>query len=303
MKKTFFNGLYCPVLLLLAILGLSSCIQWQDQIPVATLPKTCKYNIIGISGPESGEPYVEIQYCKDDGRGKNIIFREMLRPPILFGNHKVNILCDSIINAGGYNRKDRTKYKAMGGYQIIVKHDYGENGAEYLRIVNHSADKTIEFFIAGSQEMETCNSDRSSNMKYIISMPSIYYKKAPIYYLLFPESKYPHNLLGEPSMDNDVFYFEGKRCGDLILDRAWTVNEVMELYRAEFKNDPSIELYIDDSFRKYGRLSAAVHLDSYPMKYKRFYGIIRPGEVLGGAYDIPLLATPSLFDDGITYKQ
>jgi hypothetical protein len=63
-------------------------------------------------------------------------------------------------------------------------------------------------------------------------MPTIYYKHAPVYYLLFPERKYMQNLQGNSFDCSETFYFEGNRCGDLKLDQAWSVEEVMALYRS-----------------------------------------------------------------------
>lgn len=58
--------------------GLVSCQDWVDEKLMATVSKTYKYNIIGIAGPESTEPYIELRYCKDDGHGNNMIVKEML---------------------------------------------------------------------------------------------------------------------------------------------------------------------------------------------------------------------------------
>ena len=72
---------------------------------------------------------------------------------------------------------------------------------------------------------------------------------------------------------------------------------MMGLYRAEYNNDPEIELYIDTHFDDLGRLNKALHSGNPYVKYKRFYGVIGPGETLTGGSDIPLLATSSLWGD------
>lgn len=281
--------------IMMICLSLVSCQNWTDEKLVATVSKTCKYNIIGITGPESTEPYVEVRYCKDDGHGNNVIVKEMLCPPILFGGHPVNISCDSIIEITGHGHKD-SKYKATGNYKILLKHQYGEGEAEYLHIINHSIDKSIEFFVAGSQDMKI-KGNGCNGWGVIDIMPTVYYRHAPIYYLLFPQKKYAQNLLGSSLDCNDVFNFEGNRCGDLELNQGWSVDEVMGLYRAEYNNDPEIELYIDTHFDDLGRLNKALHSGNPYVKYKRFYGVIGPGETLTGGSDIPLLATSSLWGD------
>jgi hypothetical protein len=132
-------------------------------------------------------------------------------------------------------------------------------------------------------------------------MPTIYYKHAPVYYLLFPERKYTQNLQGNSFDCNEVFYFEGNRCGDLEMDQKWSVEEVMALYRAEYNNSSDVMLYIDNHFDDFGRLSKVLHSGNSYAKYKRFYGVIMPGEELKGSVDTPLLATPSLFDDDLQH--
>ncbi|MDR3119685.1 MAG: hypothetical protein LBU44_09800, partial [Mediterranea sp.] len=78
---------------------------------------------------------------------------------------------------------------------MIVHHAYEETDGEYLRIINHSVDKTIEFFIAGSRGMET-RYKGCSGFPLIKTMPAVYYRHAPVYYLLFPDRKYTQNVQG-----------------------------------------------------------------------------------------------------------
>lgn len=204
----------------------------------------------------------------------------------------VNISCDSIIEITGHSHKE-SKYKTTGNYRILLKHQYGEAEAEYLYIINHSTDKSIEFFVAGSQDMKI----NGNGWEVIDVMPTVYYRHAPIYYLLFPKKKYTQNLLGSSFDCDDMFYFENSRCGNLELNQAWSVDEVMDLYRVEYRNDPETELYIDTHFDYLGRLNKALHSNTPYIKYKRFYGVIMPGETLIGGNNIPSLATPFLFDD------
>jgi hypothetical protein len=58
-------------------------------------------------------------------------------------------------------------------------------------------------------------------------------------------------------------------------------------------------LYIDIHFDDFGRLNKALYSGNSYVKYKQFYGVIMPGEELKGGADMPLLATPSLFDDDL----
>lgn len=296
MKKYCLNKLYCLAAIFIELgTCISSCQDWTEEKFVATVSKKCNYNLVGISGPYSPEPYIELKYCKDDGHGNNITVSEMVTPPILLGGHGVNVPCDSIIEITG-NGNNKSKYKVTGDYQLILQHQYEKPGAEYFRIINHSTDKPIEFFIAGTQKMKTEDSG-CNGLGVINVMPTIYYKHAPIYYLLCPENKYTQNLQGDSFDCNDIFYFAGNRCGEFELKKAWTVDEVMALYQSEYNNSPEIQLYIDTHFRGLGRLNKAIHSNNPYIKYKRFYGVIMPGEELKGNSELPLLATPSLFDD------
>jgi hypothetical protein len=278
---------------------LSSCQHWEDEKFVATVPKKCNYNVIGISGPSSEEPYVEIQYNKDDDNGNNVRVSERVSPPFLFGGQKVNILCDSILYISG--TVSYRKYR-INGYELVVHHSYEETDGEYLRIVNHSTDKIVEFFIAGTREMET-EGKGCRGIPVIKTMPAVYYKHAPIYYLLFPDKKYKQNVQGNSSDCNDIFYFEGNRCVDLIVERPWSVDEVMNLYRSEYRNSPDIKLDIEVSSDYWGRMTEVVRwMHQYQdMPFKSFYGTILPGEVLRGNISLPLLATQSVLDDRIDY--
>ncbi|MDR3119684.1 MAG: hypothetical protein LBU44_09795 [Mediterranea sp.] len=68
------------IVILCCTVCLSSCQDWTDEKFIATVAKECNYNVIGISGPPSAEPYVEIQYNKDDGHGNKD--GEMINPSI-----------------------------------------------------------------------------------------------------------------------------------------------------------------------------------------------------------------------------
>src|SRR5574344_154661 len=286
--------------LLILIACLTSCQDWADERFAATIAKECNYNVIGISGAPSENPYVEIQYNKDDGNGNNILVSEMVSPPFLFGGHKVNILCDSILYVSG-TTTNRNKYR-VNGYGLVIQHSYGEADSEYLRIINHSTDKTIEYFIAGSREMETSDKDKGCNgLPLIKTMPAVYYKHAPIYYLLFPNKKYTQNVQGNAADCNDHFYFEGNRCGDLILEKPWSVDEVMNLYRSEYRNSPDIRLDIEVYWGDLGRMTQIINSGKPYIQFKRFYGTIMPGEELRGNNSLPLLATPYALDANNTY--
>jgi hypothetical protein len=136
-------------------------------------------------------------------------------------------------------------------------------------------------------------------------MPAVYYRHAPVYYLLFPDRKYTQNVQGIESDCNDIFYFEGNKCGDLIVEQPWSVDEVMNLYRSEYGNSPDIKLYIEVSWSYIGRMTEVIqYMHHYQdMPFQSFYGMILPGEELRGNISLPLLAIPSVLDNNRYYSK
>jgi len=100
----------------------------------------------------------------------------MVSPPFVFGGHLVNIRYDSIVGYMGDNAIS---------YRLKLLRDHDVNGSEYLRIINHSEDRTIEYFIAGSQDVQVHKGECGLDFAGVV--PNVCYQKAPIYYLLFPE--------------------------------------------------------------------------------------------------------------------
>ncbi|MDR0712111.1 MAG: hypothetical protein LBF67_07195 [Prevotellaceae bacterium] len=202
----------------------------------------------------------------------------MVSPPYVFQNSHVNITYDSTV----YGRKKHAEY-----YTLTLKRSYEEGGAEYFRIVNHSADKTIEFFLAGAQDVA------HSGENHAEILPSVYYRHAPILFLLYPERKYHKNLVN----GSETFFFEGTRCGDLELTSAWSAEEVMQLYRAEYRRSPDTLLYVDMWAAQDGGRMTSKPLYSSRLENRTFYGAIPPGEQLKGDKNFWLLATPWIFED------
>jgi hypothetical protein len=277
--KCFLYFAILPAMLLFA-----SCQYWVKEEFVATCSTLYRTNIVGIAGEPSEAPYVEIIYSADDGHGKNVTQSIMVSPPYVFENKKVNITYDSLI--------DRDK-KGVYGYHLVLRHSYEEGGAEYFRIVNHSPDKSVEFFLAGAQDIETLDND-----SFLAVIPSVYYRNAPILYLLFPERKYHKNLVN----GDETFFFEGNRCGDIELTSAWSANDVVQLYRAEHRLSPDTILYVDVSIPSYSRMSRPADNRSH-LANRTFYGTISPGEQFKGDTNFWLLATAWMFDDYFTVRR
>jgi len=289
-----------PLLLIsLICLTAATCSPFEDKV-IATKSMKMKYNIVGIVGETSDAPYIEVQYVKDDGYGQNVTERKMVSPPFVFGGHLVNVRYDSIVGYYG-NRAE--------SYNLELRNDYNVNGADYLRIINHSEDKTIEYFMAGTQDVRTRGECNGLGFRDVV--PSVCYRKAPIYYLLFPEEKYTENLSESDHNCDEILYFEGDRCGDLKLTTAWDVNDVAKLYRAEFNKSKDTALYLlhENTYFNGDRLSKLLERNSsnprtYPyMKGKSLYGTVAPKNKLEGNEDIWLIATPVMFNKTFKWEE
>lgn len=254
---------------------------WVKDETVATCTKLYRTNIVGIAGEPSETPYVEIIYSADDGQGKNITQSMMVSPPYVFENKKVNITYDSIIDSDN---------EGVYGYSLVLKHSYAEGGAEYFRIVNHSPDKPVEFFLAGAQDVKMQDNDPS----FVEVIPNVYYRNAPILYLLYPDRKYHKNLVN----GNATFFFEGNRCGDIELASAWSVADVVKLYRAEYRLSPDTVLHVDLWGTPNAGRMRNPDISSKPrLENRTFYGKILPGEQFQGNANFWLPATPWMFRD------
>jgi len=229
-------------------------------------------NIIGIVGESSDVPYIEIQYsiADENNHGKNITAAEWISPPYVFKNENVYMT---------YEYFEDKDHQGPLSYVKTLLRDFEEGGAEYLRIINHSQDKPVEFFFAGTQEGLTNNGD--------LLIPSVWYKNAPIYYLLFPNRKPYQNII----FGGIIFYFEGDRIGDLIVTEAWSIEEVHALYCAEYARSNEIMLIVDSDYRMIDLVEGKISgWNQYQGNI--FHGVIEPGKELLGNEKIWLLATP-----------
>jgi len=231
-------------------------------------------NIIGIVGEAAGEPYIEIIYsmADEENPGYNKTISIMVSPPYIFQNDKVYMT---------YEYRELGDRSGAREYVNWLLRNFEEGGAEYLRIINHSPDKQVEFFFADVNTEVLTNGSQE--------IPLIRHRNAPIYFLLYPERKPSHNV----SFPNgSVIYFENDRIGDLTVTEAWSVKDIVSLYRAEYARSNEIMLtYV--GFRIIDLVEGKVvgweiHLG------RILYGIIEPGKELRGNEKIWLLATPDM---------
>ena len=129
-------------------------------------------NIIGIAGEHSDDPYIEIIYSVADlaNEGKNKTESIKVSPPYVFKNNSVYITYDYVEYGVTAPQKGKPEQ-----YSKFLRRNFEEGGAEYLRIINHSPVHDVEFFVSGHKGRSIA--------------PEIWYRNAPIYYLLYLEQK------------------------------------------------------------------------------------------------------------------
>jgi hypothetical protein len=221
-------------------------------------------NIIGIVGPTSSKPYIEIiySYADPENSGQNRTRSRWVTLPYVFQNNNVYmtyLYFESSTSSGG----------GPSGFGRILLRDFEEGGAEYFRIINHSPDKTVEFFIAGAPSIFHEN---------FVPRPAITYNNVAIYHLLFPEHNHPANPGG----------------------RRWKLHEVLALYHAEQRRCPNVRLMVLHTDRMIDLQEGRVP-GSAIFRGSIFNGIIEPGKALQGNENIWLLATPSRMFNTLFY--
>ncbi len=153
------------------LLLLSNCTCSKEKASYYTTQKV-KRSIVGITGKDSSQPYIEFYYTKDSN-GQNVTVHEWVKPPYLFGDIDVNL-------------KIQVRFPIQNHNQEVKDYvlDYQEKGESYLQIINHS-NQPIEMFVATNTE--TGISTWGGQFKNVIGThPRPMYQYAPIYYLLFP---------------------------------------------------------------------------------------------------------------------
>jgi hypothetical protein len=254
-----------------------------------------KYNIFGITEPDSSKAYIELFYTKLDASGNNIVHHEWVKPPYEFGDHLVNIEVQKIYMKG---------HSDLFKYNIFKK--YGEGEACYVKIINYS-NKPIEYFIAGTQKLHIgdCKFRNLSKQQGcdcalgITYHPRPIYKNAPIYYLLHPEKKTNVSNLQVIVGYKDEEYlcsetgisFKGNTVGNIQLNSPFSIEDAMKIYRAEYNSSTDTIMYWEYAFKYQGlRLSNSSSIQDRNSNYSNiYYEKILPGGIFKSSKKNPVL--------------
>jgi len=161
-----------------------------------------------------------------------------------------------------------------------LRRNFAEGGAEYFRVINHSPDKVVEFFL-----VDTFTDLSGAFFFGAASIPNIWHRNAPVYFLLHPDRKPDRNI----TAFGNVIIFEGNRIGDLTVTDPWSIEKVANLYRAEFNRCAKVQLM----FRN-GRIVELVEDSRGTFFGRTFFCSIEPGGELRGNENLWLLGTVML---------
>ena len=315
--KNIFNNTVLKIIIIFLAITLNSC-EERDKLCFtvkSNYSKLYKFNEIGILGADSSNPYIEIQYTISNGTTNQVV-TQWVKPPCLIGDYPVICNYDSVYSCASFS---------IIGFLQRVNIGYDVGNPEYMKIINHS-NNVLEYFISGTQDTATISLNRINTANASVLLPSnrtlstepfIQYKNAPIYYLLHPDKK-PKADLYKLYLNQDGKYI-GKynvitslanpnQIGDLQVTKPWTIEDVMKLYRAEYKQSVDTILTFSLTTNAYGeeynnpRLSTGnsdelVYISektSLTNNYKRpnqlkFYGYINAKDSLKASDNIPLI--------------
>jgi hypothetical protein len=262
---------------LASLLFVTSCYSEGWRVTIETRTALIGTNIIGFVGASDARIEIIFSAADEENPGYNVTRSITVSPAYLF--HAGNVYMTLQYEVWEHPHEDTFSLKRL-------VRNFGEGSAEYLRIINRSEAETVEFFL-----VPTFTNFAPGAFPQI---PSIWYRNAPIYFLLYPNRKPPFNI----NLPNgNVIYFYGDRIGDLTVleDEGWSTERVAELFRAEFNRCENTQLTFYD-FRLIDLVEG-----NYPelgwrgLSGRIFHGIIGPEQEFLGTEDFWSLATPELF--------
>lgn len=304
----------------LFFLLLSSCGTKVEFEPISTFQEKYPFNYIGLVGESTDSAYIEVFYSEANQYNSNVITHKWIKLPAIIGGQETFVTFDSIVKK--ITGTGKTRIESVGREAKI---NYSDNQTHYMKIINHGT-KPVEFFIVGNHPLKTYDLNKVYAGPFIEKgdnhvvppitittdlLPEVFYKGTPVKYLLFPEIKPKTNMYkiykdGVYSKDGkeyygysgiDTLFFENNRCGNLIVDKAWPVSEVITLYRAEYKGSNDTILTISycgakDDFQK-NRISSGAEKNysetkTNPVK-PLYYGVIPAGGTIQSSEQIPFI--------------
>jgi hypothetical protein len=244
----------------LAFVLLLSCGTKVEIEKINTFTEKYPFNYIGLVGEQSDTAYVEVFFSEASTNNSNEISHRWVKLPTIIGGGYTNVIFDSIVKkiTGSMSK---TAIKPIGRVAHI---SYLDNGSHFMKIINHSS-KPIQYFIVGNHDLKTYDLDKLFSGPYTEVgdshktpptsittdlLPEVFYNGTPVKYLLFPNLKPKTNLykIHKDAIYSkngkeyygfngiDTLFFENNRSGNLIINSAWSIENILSLYQAEYNN-------------------------------------------------------------------
>jgi hypothetical protein len=292
-NKDIMKSILIAISFVLAFI-LTACTGVTD-ITISQFVETYPFNYVGLMSTSTNVDSVDVYYSIASGSA-NEMQHVKVKPPVIIGGHFTNITFDSIGTRVVQGLKK--PYIEHRGRRAII--DYSENGSHYFKIVNNGR-YPVEYFIVGNHPIKQYNisdywagaapgSATAPMTQYTSQMPAVFYQGGPVKFLLFPDKKptqdiyimnidgtYGSNANGKlmyySYVSTDTIVFKGSYNGKNIVNTPWSVNQVMALFRAEYRQSSDTVLTISYSNSISNTQKMRISGEGYEKDYYSGYSI------------------------------
>ena len=241
-----------------------------------------KHNYIAIATQDNLPGRVEVQYSVVGSDGKNKVKTQILSTPCLIGGEGVVVVYDSIVG----KQSGKTSFS-----QLVLKRNYGEQGADFLSITNLSS-SVIEYAVIGNQPFtfypiaeltrfhHFTNIEEIDKGRVVKECPTpVSHNGVPVLYLLRPDLSsfsYFYAMLSVGKCeDNRLTSVSETYAKKIELNQpTLSIREIIDLYKTEYDHGNTLLIDYEDYDSKCKNSRGLSHLS---MKH---YGEIQPSQVL-----------------------
>ena len=241
-----------------------------------------KHNYIAIATKDNLPGRVEVQYSVVGSDGKNEVKTQILSTPCLIGGEGVVVVYDSIVG----KQSGKTSFS-----QLVLKRNYGEQGADFLSITNLSS-SVIEYAVIGNQPFtfypiaeltrfhHFTNIEEIDKGRVVKECPTpVSRNGVPVLYLLRPDlssfSDFYAMLSVGKCEDNRLTSVSETYAKKIELNQpTLSIREIIDLYKTEYDHGNTLFTDYEDYDSKCKNSRGLSHLS---MKH---YGEIKPSQVL-----------------------
>ena len=252
-----------------------------------------KHNYIAIATQDNLPGRVEVQYSVEGSDGKNEVKTQILSTPCLIGGEGVVVVYDSIVG----KQSGKTSFS-----QLVLKRNYGEQGADFLSITNLSS-SVIEYAVIGNQPFtfypiaeltrfhHFTNIEEIDKGRVVKECPTpVSHNGVPVLYLLRPDLSpfsYFYAMLSVGKCeDNRLTSVSETYAKKIELNQpTLSIREIIDLYKTEYDHGNTLLIDYEDYDSKCKNSRGLSHLS---MKH---YGEIKSSQVLRNSGQIWFINT------------